>query len=199
MRKPPLSIYIDNLYRKSIEHRNIHKCGGYPFEHGSFLNAIAKQTSPAQILEIGTAIGYSTICLAQNTGANVLTIDLNEQHKKLSEKNFTTYGVCSQTQILIGNSVDILPTLSSNFDIIFFDGFAPNPDEVEHFARLIGLDGILISTNHSWNESTTRFFEEVENIGLKYNLKIDTAFSSRNTDKLEMCEVLWESHSNLCM
>jgi len=94
--------------------------------------------------------------------------------------------------MITGNSQDVLPTLNQNFDIVFFDGFAPNPNEVNQYCRLVGESGLLITTNHSWNKSTPEFIQEIENNDLNCVLKADTAFSSRDQNKVEMCVELWE-------
>jgi len=192
LKNPPISMFNEDLYNESIAHRNRHKCGGYPFDNGVFLNQIVNQTKSVNILEIGTAIGYSAICLAKGNNCSVQTIDLNKEHESLANQNFELFGVDKQIKMTIGSSIEVLPSIDRVFDIIFVDGFAPNPSEVKDYVRLLSTSGLLITTNHSWNSSTNEFLAEIVACGLGYVLESDTAFSSLDADKIKMCVELWE-------
>ena len=184
--------FAQDYYSKSVEHRDQHKCGGYPYADGDLLNQIVRLTQTRSVLEIGTAIGYSAYCFAYCNNVSVVTIDMVEQHREIAENNWRDLDVANQIEMITGNSQDVLPTLNQNFDIVFFDGFAPNPNEVNQYCRLVGESGLLITTNHSWNKSTPEFIQEIENNDLNCVLKADTAFSSRDQNKVEMCVELWE-------
>ena len=192
MKNTTLSTFNEDLYNESIEHRNQHKCGGYPYADGDFLNQIVKIINAKSVLEIGTAVGYSAYCFAADNDVNVITIDMVEEHHNIAEENWQRFNVTNQIEMKIGRSQDILPTIEQKFDIVFFDGFAPNPDEVSEYSRLVGDKGLLITTNHSWNNTTTDFLNELEKNGLEHVLKTDTAFSSREKNKIKMCVELWE-------
>lgn len=165
-------------YEDSVEHRNVHKCGGYPYAHGQFLNDIVRRIKPKMILEIGTAIGFSAYCLALKNQATIYTIDMVEEHHKIANTYWTKYGVSDQITPLSGNSKDVLPKLDLKFDIIFFDGFAPDPLEVEQYIRLINNSGVIISTNLSWNETTPKYLQQFD-LNKFFTFRADdTAFSS---------------------
>lgn len=186
-------ISTKSYYKKSIDHRNTHKCGGYPFSNGEFLNKIVTAISAKSVLEIGTAIGYSAFCFADGNDVEVFTIDMVEEHGGISNDLWTKQGVGEQITFLLGKSADVLPTLSQQFDIVFFDGFAPNPEEVKQYDSVLKNDGLLISTNLSWNSTTPRYIKEIEDTGMETLQFDDTAFSSRNKNILKKCVDLWEN------
>jgi len=83
------------------------------------------QTSQARnILEIGTAIGYSTLWLARALGpggGRITTIDLNRDRLGRALIYFQRAGLAEQITALPGDTRVILPALESKFDFIFID------------------------------------------------------------------------------
>ena len=185
-------MFDEDLYLSSIAHRDSHKCGGYPFDHGEFLNKIVKAINAKRILEIGTAIGYSAICLAKNNDTSVLTIDQNGEHESIAIENFVKNGVAGQIEMRIGNSKDIFSDLNEQFDLIFVDGFEPDPTEINEYIKLMVDQGLLISTNHSWNNSTKLFMKKIKENKLETFLNFDTAFSSKDGEKVKTCIDIWD-------
>jgi len=51
-----------DLLDRSRKHRAEHGCGGYPYDKGSLLRAVAAAVSPRRIVEVGTAVGYTAVC-----------------------------------------------------------------------------------------------------------------------------------------
>lgn len=78
-----------------------------------------------RILEIGTAIGYSTIWLAraaQQHGGQVTTIEISERLAEEAQENIERAGLMEAVTILIGDAEKIVPLLTGPFDLIFQDG-----------------------------------------------------------------------------
>ncbi len=138
---------LNNLYESSLEHRRIHQCGAVPFQHGKFLTDFVASTKAERILEIGTGVGYSTICLALgNEEANIETIDKDPIHVALAKENCEKLGLKNIT-FHESKAEEILPKLSEQFDLIFYDGFTPQKKFVDEFERLLKKGGTLLSTN----------------------------------------------------
>lgn len=86
------------------------------------IKEILKQENPSKILEIGTAVGYSASCFARYAeNATIDTIELDEERAKEAIVNVEKIGVSDRINIMIGNAVEILPTLNDKYDIIFID------------------------------------------------------------------------------
>ena len=77
---------------------------------------------PKRILEIGTAIGFSALVMAQEVpNAEIVTIDRNPEMIDLAQKNLGKYDHRSQIILKEGDAADILRELSGPFDVIFMD------------------------------------------------------------------------------
>lgn len=146
------------------------------------------------MLEIGTAIGYSAFCFAvNNPEVHITTIDMEPTHADIASSIWKERGVDSQITCVVGKSQEVLPTLTEIYDIVFFDGFAPNPDEVADYVRLLTTDGLIISTNLSWNATTKDYIVAINSFGLSTDQHDDTAFSSTSLEVLAQCNQLWNT------
>jgi predicted O-methyltransferase YrrM len=90
---------------------------------GQFLEIISKLLQPRRILEIGTMVGYSTICLAKGlTPDGVLhTIELREEDAAIARRHFEQAGLAQQVQLHVGNAIEIIPKLEESWDLVFLD------------------------------------------------------------------------------
>lgn len=90
---------------------------------GRVLAMISQMIRPSCILEIGTYTGYSAICLAEGLAKNgkLITIDKNEELEERVRGYFAEAGLSSQVEYIIGNAVEVVPTLSQPFDLVFID------------------------------------------------------------------------------
>jgi len=81
---------------------------------GRILSMISKIINPKNILEIGTYTGYSALCLAEGMQQNgkILTIDKNEELESFSKKYFEASTFNNQIQQIIGNALEIIPTIN---------------------------------------------------------------------------------------
>ena len=87
-------------------------------ETENFLRVFLHAVMPKRILEIGTAIGYSALFMHEVSGAEILTIERNEELAAIAE-NFCAG---KPIDIMIGDAVAVLPQLTEEFDIVFVDG-----------------------------------------------------------------------------
>jgi predicted O-methyltransferase YrrM len=87
------------------------------------LEEIIKKEKPKRILEIGTAVGYSASCFAKASNEECIidTIELDEERAKQAIENINNIGFGSRINVIVGNVVDILPTINNSYDIIFID------------------------------------------------------------------------------
>jgi caffeoyl-CoA O-methyltransferase len=142
---------------------------------GRILSMISKIINPKNILEIGTYTGYSALCLAEGMQQNgkILTIDKNEELESFSKKYFEASTFNNQIQQIIGNALEIIPTINEKFDLVFID--ADKSNYVNYFHLIIekmNSGGIILSDNVLWNGKVIEKLEpndiDTEQI-LKYN------------------------------
>ncbi len=141
---------ISEFYELAIKHQKEHfeDCGAMPYAYGSVLTSLVAATKAENILEVGTGIGYSTVCLALGSkSAQIHTIDKNSLHIKLAKEYFKEFGVDKQIRTHTGTAEDTMPTFTQKFDLIFYDGFVPQRKFVLQLYNLLERGGMLISTN----------------------------------------------------
>lgn len=121
---------------------------------GRFLSLLSKLVRPQTILEIGTYTGYATLCLAEGLAPNgtLHTIDIKEELIDLQTEFFNRSGYGSQIVQHLGKAADIIPTLSSRFDLVFID--ADKQNYALYFDLVIdkmNSRGIILSDNVLWS------------------------------------------------
>ena len=114
------------------------------------IKEILENEKPKRILEIGTAVGYSASCFVKYSDEDVIvdTIELDEERAKQAIENVKKIGVDKNVNIMIGNAVEILPTLSSEYDIVFIDAAKSKYSIfLEEGIRLIRNGGLILADN----------------------------------------------------
>lgn len=87
------------------------------------LDVLCRIKSPKNILEIGTAIGYSgSVMLNASPNSKLTTIELDEQTFEQAKQNFAIQGFENRVSCLNGNAIDVLSQISETFDFVFLDG-----------------------------------------------------------------------------
>ncbi|HZO58211.1 MAG TPA: O-methyltransferase [Solirubrobacterales bacterium] len=93
------------------------------WETGRFLATLVRATDPAQVLEVGTAIGYSTLHMAQELGrGKIVTIERDPDRVKQATDYLERAGVKDRVEIVQADATEALERLPGPFDLIFLDG-----------------------------------------------------------------------------
>jgi len=121
---------------------------------GKFLELLSKMLRPRQILELGTYTGYSAICLAKGLPAEgkLTTIDINDELETMVRGFFSEGGYTDKIDYILGNAIEILPTLKGPFDLVFID--ADKINYSNYFDLLIDKvpsGGIILADNVLWS------------------------------------------------
>ena len=121
---------------------------------GRALSMFSKMIRPKNILEIGTYTGYSAICLSEGikSDGKIYTIDINEELKPMSSYYFERAGISEKVIQLTGNALDIIPTINSQFDLVFID--ADKENYTRYFNLVIDnmpIGGFIIADNVLWS------------------------------------------------
>ena len=90
---------------------------------GKVLELFSKMIAPKRILEIGTFTGFSALCLVKGLQADgkLTTLELREEDAATAKKYFTKAGMEAKIELLIGDALQIIPTLQENWDLVFID------------------------------------------------------------------------------
>ena len=116
----------------------------------SLIRVLLTLGQPKQILEVGTAIGFSALFMSEYApdDCHITTIEKYEKRIPRARENFRKSGREHRFTLLEGDAAAILPTLTGQFDLIFMDAAK---GQYLHFLpdvlRLLAQGGILISDN----------------------------------------------------
>jgi predicted O-methyltransferase YrrM len=115
------------------------------------LNLLAKAAGAKRMLEIGTSVGYSTVHLAlaaQETGGHVTTLELLPAKYEQAKANLLRGGLSDVVTQHLGDALEILPTLSGPWDLVFLD---PEKELYEQawkkFSSKVRIGGVVVADN----------------------------------------------------
>ncbi len=119
-------------------------------ETAQLLKVLLKIDRSKNILEIGTAIGYSALIMALSTDndCKITTIERRLDMVDLAKKNINNTKYKEKIKILYGEAEEILPSLDEKFDFIFLD--AAKGQYLEFFnscIKLLNEKGVIMSDN----------------------------------------------------
>lgn len=109
-----------------------------------------KELEPKQILEIGTAVGYSAICFSKFLGpeGKIDTIERDEERVKQAKQNIKNLNLEEKIKIYEGDAVEILPNLNKKYDMIFIDAAKGKyPFFLKESLRMLNKNGIIFADN----------------------------------------------------
>ena len=119
-------------------------------EMQSFLKLLLAMQKPKRILEVGTAVGFSAILMAEYNPfpCEIITIENYEKRIPIARENFVRAGKENQITLIEGDATEVLKTIEEPFDMIFMDAAKGQyinfmPDVL----RLLKKDGVLVSDN----------------------------------------------------
>lgn len=104
----------------------------------AYFRFLMQTLQPKNILEIGTAIGFSTLLMAENApGAKITTLDRNPEMIAFAKDNFAKYDTRHQITLVEGDAVDTLSSIEGEFDFVFMDSAKSKyivflPEVLEH-------------------------------------------------------------------
>ncbi len=119
-------------------------------ETASLLKMLLALKKPQKILEVGTAVGYSALLMAENAPKNcsIVTIEKSQERAAQARENIRRAGRQEQIMLLEGEAADILRELSGGWDFVFMDAAK---GQYLHFFdeifRLLAPGGVLVSDN----------------------------------------------------
>jgi len=125
----------------------------YP-DSALFLEQLVLLTRPKRVLEIGTAIAYSSIRMARQLRKKgiIHTIEKSKDNIKLADEFIRRSGYDDTIKILAGDALEILPTLNKKYDLIFLDADKEDYHKLFEYSMIIlKKGGIIFIDNLLWH------------------------------------------------
>lgn len=150
--------YINSLNADNegvlAEIENEAKAAGVPVirkEMENFLKVMLAVKKPAGILEVGAAVGYSSILMSMNVDSDchITTIENYDIRIEQTRHNIARAGKESQITLLEGDAMNILKDLpSQEYDFVFMDAAkAQYINFLPEVLRVMKTSAVLISDN----------------------------------------------------
>ena len=119
-------------------------------EMQSFLKVLLMIKRPMRILEVGAAVGFSSILMSEYMpeGGHITTIENYDKRIPIARANFKRAGKEEQIDLIEGDALEVMQGLEGPYDLIFVD--AAQGQYIHYLPeamRLLGADGVLVSDN----------------------------------------------------
>ena len=119
-------------------------------ETAAFLKTMVTIVRPMRILEVGTAVGYSALVMAQAMpeGARITTIENDEKRAEQARNHFRQAGMEGRVDLIEGDASQVLENLPGTYDLIFMD--AAKGQYIHWLPRILALmaeGSVLFSDN----------------------------------------------------
>ena len=113
----------------------------------NFLLVTLAMAKPLRILEIGTAVGLSSVAMLYACkNARLTTIELEEERYLEAKENFKEFGVTERVTAHLGDAGEILAMMDGQFDFVFLDGPKAQYEKyLFDLKRLMKKGGILFA------------------------------------------------------
>lgn len=119
-------------------------------EMGNLLKVLLELKQPQSILEVGTAVGYSSILMSENMPHNctITTIENYDKRIPVAKNNFKRAGKEDVITLIEGDALEVLKTLDGPYDFIFMDAAKGQYiNYLPDIKRVLRKGGLLISDN----------------------------------------------------
>ena len=132
---------------------------------GQLLRFLVEMIQPKRLLEIGTYTGYSAIALAQGlkTEGKLITIDVNVELEKMISNFILEAELSDKIEQITGNALEIIPTLTENFDLVFIDADKQNyKNYLDLVLNKLNSGGYILTDNVLWSGKVTMPKEQMD-------------------------------------
>jgi predicted O-methyltransferase YrrM len=118
-----------------------------------FLEITARAMKARRVLEIGMAIGYAVVHLAQALPDDglIVTIEPDDEMIRRAEDYLTRAGVRERVRIEKGKALEVIPRLKETFDLVYLDALKEEySDYLDQSLPLLRVGGVVIADNVLW-------------------------------------------------
>jgi predicted O-methyltransferase YrrM len=158
---PAVVQYVTRLVRlphpelEAVEHEG--RAEGLPIvlpDTGALLHALVRLTGARRVLEIGTAIGYSTLWMATALppDGQLISLERDAGRAARARAHAAAAGVDERVHVMVGDASRFLHKVAGPFDLIFQDGDKPGYlTALDRLWELLRPGGVLACDNVLWS------------------------------------------------
>lgn len=134
--------YIENFsserenFKELVDYAEINRVPIVSQDVARFIELLLKIIKPKNILEIGSAIGYSSLIMSKASDADILTIEKDEETFKILKENLTKYDEDNNIKAINDDAISALKSMDKEekFDFCFIDA---NKSQYEEYLNLV--------------------------------------------------------------
>ena len=120
---------------------------------GRLLSMLVAMIKPKRILELGTYVGYSAICLAENLpeDGKLITIDIDDEIEDMAREYINASPRASKIEFIVADALKWLEECNETFDLIFID--ANKRHYIEYYNAVFDKltpGGFILADNTLW-------------------------------------------------
>lgn len=145
---PKRSEFLENLRKKSALEESYAPIVQKSTEQ--LIITLLKILKPRRVLEIGTAVGYSAILMADNLpeDSTIVTVERYKKHADIAVDNVFEAGYEKKIRVVEGEAAEVLHWLDEGFDFVFLDAAKGQYIEfLPDIMRILNKGGVLLSDN----------------------------------------------------
>lgn len=145
---PKRSEFLENLRKKSALEESYAPIVQKSTEQ--LIVTLLKILKPRRVLEIGTAVGYSAILMADNLpeDSTIVTVERYKKHADIAVDNVFEAGYEKKIRVVEGEAAEVLHWLDEGFDFVFLDAAKGQYIEfLPDIMRVLNKGGVLLSDN----------------------------------------------------
>jgi caffeoyl-CoA O-methyltransferase len=136
------------------------------FYQGRLLSMFSRLIQPRRVLEIGTYMGYSALCLAEGLAdsGKIITLDVDTETNEIAKEFWAMTPYYSRIESFLGLATHIIPKLDETFDLVFIDADKPNySNYFDLVFPKLRIGGIILADNVLWSGRVLNAANEDEN------------------------------------
>lgn len=144
----------DDLIVEMESYAKEHNVPILSWQSAEFLEQLVLLKSPKRVLELGTAIAYSTIRVARHlNGKSVIhSIEKSSENIAIAKDFIAKSGLSTRIKVLEGDAINVMPQLKKKYDIIFLDADKEDYKRLFDYSLvLLRKGGLLVVDNLLWH------------------------------------------------
>ena len=171
--------YIENFsserenFKELVDYAETNRVPIVSQDVARFMELLLKIIKPKNILEIGSAIGYSSLIMSKASDANILTIEKDEETFKVLKENLKKYDTDNKIKAINDDAISALKSMDKEekFDFCFIDA---NKSQYEEYLNLVYdltrdnalilIDNILFRGYVAKDEDNKRYRTIIKNL-----------------------------------
>ena len=171
--------YIENFsserenFKELVDYAETNRVPIVSQDVARFIELLLKIIKPKNILEIGSAIGYSSLIMSKASDANILTIEKDEETFKVLKENLKKYNTDNKIKAINDDAINTLKSMDKEekFDFCFIDA---NKSQYEEYLNLVYdltrdnalilIDNILFRGYVAKDEDNKRYRTIIKNL-----------------------------------